>query len=95
MLLVERDAQDRLVGAMEVWLVNQHGQMVADSSVMMVNQLELTPGYAAKAVIQRFVIRLARLFPNVQKIYWQRLDKPGAPIHSYDRQQWVKEEVLV
>ena len=95
MLIVHRDAQDRLDGVCQYFLVDEQGRFDPQGKYVMVNQLELNPGVQSRRMIRHVIAEIARLCPTATAAYWERRNKATPLFRGYFRHQLHREEVKV
>ena len=97
MILVSRDCDGYLQGAIDFFLVDSHGFPSATGQSVFVSQLELNPGRASLPIIRGFIREIARLCPTATIGYWERREKARAGLRAYHRRSLRphREEALV
>ena len=90
MVLLQRDAEDRIQGVIHCLLVDATGALQPKGSYVFVDQLELNPGISGRRMISYFIRQIAQLYPWTKFAYWERRDKLKARPRTYTRGQLLR-----
>ncbi len=85
MLLVVRDENNQIKGAIEILVVDRLGQLDPKGQYAWIEQFELSKGANIKEVLAEIVYQASLVLHDVMYVYWRRKEKTLDKIHIYPR----------
>lgn len=90
MILVHRNAQDRIEAVIDYYLVDEAGKFDPFGQFVFVRQLDLNPGLGGSKIIRHFIAEIAKFCPTARFGYWERRDKMRKKFRLWNRSQLLR-----